>query len=461
MTFRPSFADVCGANFVSTSITIVGASVRAAAASAGRAASKWRRRSLCRRRLALCPTVRVAHYPHEFEAVLRATPTDGWMYTGAIENHPRLVERMSKVAPLWGNSSRCCAPFAIRCESTQRCRTAALPCPAVQRDDAGIPADGTWLCKPLRSAGGSGIELRRAGSHRAKRGHYFQQFVPGLAMSALYVATHGAAVLFGVTRQLIGSDGNGQNGFRYWGSIGPLDAPQRIADAFARDWQRPAAQFDLRGLFGVDAIVNDDGVWPVEVNPRFPASAELYDWAGGVSTVGLHVAACRGDRLEAPPLPTTRLVYGKAIVFADRTYTVGDGLKKLAGTRIAHDWPLLADIPAKGSTISTGEPIVTLFAAEQSEPRVLETLRAQTQSVLTALALTRGSRRAVGGMRRLRDRDVGVTVVVQPFLPRLPMAPGHLRLEVGMPGEFGNLFQKQQRQLLLHAPIILSLPIRR
>jgi predicted ATP-grasp superfamily ATP-dependent carboligase len=373
---------------VSTSITIVGASVRAAAASAARAGLQVRAADLFADDdlRALCPTVRVANYPREFEAVLRAAPTNGWMYTGAIENYPRLVERMSKVAPLWGNPCEVLRAVRNPMQVNAALRAAALPCPAVQRDDAGIPADGTWLCKPLRSAGGSGIEWRRAGSHRAKRGHYFQQFVPGLAMSALYVATHSAAVLLGVTRQIVGGDGNGQNGFRYSGSIGPLDAPQRIADAFARIGDALAAQFDLRGLFGVDAIVNDGGVWPVEVNPRFPASAELYDWAGGVSTVGLHVAACRGDRLEAPPLPTTRLVYGKAIVFADRTYTVGDGLEKLAGTRIAHDWPLLADIPAKGSTIRTGEPIVTLFAAEQSEPRVLETLRAQTQSVLTALA---------------------------------------------------------------------------
>jgi predicted ATP-grasp superfamily ATP-dependent carboligase len=205
-------------------------------------------------------------------------------------------------------------------------------------------------------------------------------------MSALCVAAGGTAVLLGVSRQLVGSVSNGQGGFRYVGSIGPLDTPQSIVAAFVCIANALTAAFGLQGLFGVDAIVNDEGVWPVEVNPRFPASAELYDWARGISTVGLHVAACRWGRLDVPPARTNRLVNGKTIVFADRTVTVGDGLKKLAGTRFADDWPLLCDIPTKGATIRAGEPIVTLFAAEESDSRVVETLRTQAQVVLAALA---------------------------------------------------------------------------
>src|SRR5262245_22640430 len=86
-------------------LAIVGASARAAAFSALRAdyevvaadlfADVDLRRS--------CRAGRVNRYPEGLEDWLEKTACDGWMYTGALENHPRLVQRMAAIRPLLGN----------------------------------------------------------------------------------------------------------------------------------------------------------------------------------------------------------------------------------------------------------------------------------------------------------------------------------------------------------------------
>src|SRR5687767_3221982 len=83
-----------------------GASARAAAFSALRAglrpwcADLFADADLRRR----CPATRLAgRYPAAFAQLLRDAPPGPWMYTGGLENHPRLVGRMARLRPLWGN----------------------------------------------------------------------------------------------------------------------------------------------------------------------------------------------------------------------------------------------------------------------------------------------------------------------------------------------------------------------
>ncbi len=43
-------------------------------------------------------------YPESFLEALAAAPPGPWLYTGGLENHPRLVQRMSERRELWGVS---------------------------------------------------------------------------------------------------------------------------------------------------------------------------------------------------------------------------------------------------------------------------------------------------------------------------------------------------------------------
>src|SRR5262245_9045814 len=89
-------------------LAIVGASARAAAFSAIRtgfevvAADMFADADLAR----VAPVTRIKNYPEGLADWLAATECDAWMYTGALENHPDLIDRMAAIKPLAGNSGK-------------------------------------------------------------------------------------------------------------------------------------------------------------------------------------------------------------------------------------------------------------------------------------------------------------------------------------------------------------------
>jgi uncharacterized protein len=374
---------------VSRVLTIVGASVRAAACSAVRAGFSVYAGDMfadvdLRR---CCEATQVTDYPDGLAAILRGPQAGGWMYTGGLENEPALIREMSQIRPLWGNSVDVLRRVRHPKSVTAALRAAALPCPQVAFDAADVPRDGTWLRKPFRSAGGVRISVwgRHPTADSGSATHYyFQRHIEGLSCSAVYVAAGGKARLLGMTRQLIGAAWAGARDFRYCGSIGPLDAPPVVASGFAEIGTVLARRFELVGLFGVDAVVNARGVWPVEVNPRYPASAELLDWAWGVPAVALHVAACEAGQLPSGPAPA-RHSCGKAIVFAPHRCVVSAELGARIGENDHRVGPTLADVPAPGTIIEAGWPIVTVLADAPDEQLVLEQLRRLAAQVLSAV----------------------------------------------------------------------------
>ncbi len=87
------------------SIAIVGASTRSAAASALRAGFQPITADLFADAdlRAIATATRISPYPEGLVDWLRAVEPPAWMYTGALENHPELVDQMAWIAPLWGN----------------------------------------------------------------------------------------------------------------------------------------------------------------------------------------------------------------------------------------------------------------------------------------------------------------------------------------------------------------------
>ncbi len=366
---------------VSGVLTIVGASVRAAACSAVRAGctvyagDQFGDVDL---RRACCAT-KVSRYPAGLVAVLESSPSDAWMYTGALENSPALVDRMARIRPLWGNSA----------ERLRRVRHPALLARALDRggllypplslQPERLPRNGSWLRKPRHSAGGLRIapwDLHARQSHDS-RGFYFQQRIDGDACSAVYLAAAGNAVLLGATRQLIGAAWTGTTGFCYCGSVGPMALSPHERANFTEIGAVLAREFDLQGLFGVDAILNPRGAWVVEVNPRYTASVELLEWAFDIRAISLHGAACEtGSLPPAAPLVPIRSC-GKAILFAPHRLVIPPEWAPRDSMASDLAWPLLADVPAPGSTIEAGGPVLTILAEGPAEPDVLELLKSR------------------------------------------------------------------------------------
>ncbi len=140
-------------------LAIVGASARAAAFSALRAgfevvaADLFADADLQR----ACPADRITGYPEALADWLAATPCDAWIYTGALENQPQLIDQMAALRPLLGNDGRVVRQARDPLRLQQELGDTGLWFPETTASPVGLPRDGSWLCKTYRHAGGVGV----------------------------------------------------------------------------------------------------------------------------------------------------------------------------------------------------------------------------------------------------------------------------------------------------------------
>jgi predicted ATP-grasp superfamily ATP-dependent carboligase len=355
-------------------LAIVGASARAAAHSAIRAGFDVTTADLfADADLAdACPATRITHYPAGLSDWLAASDCDAWMYTGAIENHPDLVDRMAALRPLLGNGGTALRDVRDPQKLQAALETAGVAFPETRTSADGLPRDGSWLCKTYRGASGSGVwRLDGAAAlDRATREHaVFQQFIAGVPCAAVFAAGDGRAQLLGVTRQLLAADAD--RPWQYVGSIGPLPLAAEVQRQIDRLSQTVAATFQLRGLAGIDFVLAGERPWVVEVNPRYTASVEILERAAVVDALGMHVAACTGVSLAgelraslASPPGAAPPIHGKTIVFASQPVQITSSFFDWARELAAQGpHPILADVPHAGEAIAAGRPILTVFAA--------------------------------------------------------------------------------------------------
>ncbi len=371
---------------MSQPLAIVGASTRSAAASAVRAGFQPIAADLFAdadlRRIAT--STRISPYPEGFVDWLRAVEPPAWMYTGALENHPELVDQMAWIAPLWGNPGDVLSRVRSPWELAAVLRTAGLLFPETREKPDGLPRDGSWLTKTYQGASGSGVRLwgetgrqedketRRLSEAGSVQGSpclpfslspclVYQRRIAGVPCAAVYVASDGAAELLGVTRQLIGESWLGAHGFQYAGSVGPWPVSETAQATLKKLGNVLSEQFELVGLFGVDFVLDGNDVWTVEVNPRYTASVEIVERFTGVSAIAAHATACGGTRLEVRRVESAKAC-GKAILFARRDIVVSEEFAERALAESARKpWPTLGDVSPAGTPIEAGRPILTLF----------------------------------------------------------------------------------------------------
>jgi predicted ATP-grasp superfamily ATP-dependent carboligase len=334
---------------------------------------------------ARCPGVVLprGRYPQGFLEAAEQAPPGPWMYTGALENHPALVQELARQRPLWGNDAPVLAVVRSPATVVKILHDAGVCFPAVRTRAVDVPRQGRWLVKPLASAGGSHIGFYRDdGPAPHRRGVYYQQYVEGDACAAVYVGDGQQAHLWGVTRQLIGEPWLYAGPFHYCASIGPLPLTPALRQALERLGNVLVRGSGLRGLFGVDFVLRDDIPWPVEINPRYTASMEVLEHAFGTAALTLHRQVFDHPSASAlrwtHPTNVRRDWIGKAILFARGPLIFpreGPWMAALRCPGPLDELPAFADIPPAGQSIGAGRPILTLFARAESATSCLSTLR--------------------------------------------------------------------------------------
>ena len=358
-------------------LAIVGASVRAAAESAIAAGYEVVGADLFADadHGKSCPTTRVERYPEGLIDWLAEQEVDGWLYTGAMENYPEVVDQMSETAPLLGVHGNALRRVRDPVLLQEELAGAEVLFPETHRFDGKIPAEGDWLVKTYRHSSGAGVRVLN--ERAPSEGDYVQRRVSGRNAAATFAISEKESALFGVTEQLVGTPKLHAPVWGYCGSVGPIVPTEEVSRSLVLLGEVLRSRFGLLGLVGADLVIEGDRVWLLEINPRYTASVEVLERAKGQSAIEAHVACFTGATIGSWSTQGAS-PHAKAILFAKQDVIISDefhlwAMKQNAKGRVS-------DIPHAGESITAGSPVVTLYG----DPTVDDELIGQAERLLYA-----------------------------------------------------------------------------
>jgi predicted ATP-grasp superfamily ATP-dependent carboligase len=319
-------------------------------------------------------------------------PFVGTLLFGRVTSEEQsLLERQG---PLLGGIPGLAEPERWRAAVTKAGLTACVVWP---RDQPPPPRDGGWMRKPLASGGGRGVMVwgpsATLETTSADEPVYYQERIAGWTGSAVFMVTATGVEFVGATEQLIGDLASGApEPFAYGGNIAPQEVSPEAITRLGRAVHSYAREADLRGLVGVDFVANDAGLWPVEINPRYTASCELFEHLHGRPLLTRHLAAYGVADFAVEVTGSSerpmRGFVGKRIVYAHSGFAARP-LNPAVIPRSPWRFSVCADLPEPGTTIVAGQPLCTVYARGDSPAAVRRTL----------------DRRALRLRRKLGDRE--------------------------------------------------------
>ncbi|WP_181704119.1 ATP-grasp domain-containing protein [Chthonobacter albigriseus] len=292
------------------------------------------------RRAALMPAI---------ETALRAAAVEpvGIVLGSGFEDRTRLVASLAARWSLLGCPAEVVRAVNDPFRLAEACRIDGIPHPEVRRD---VPTEGEWLVRRRGAAGGGHIRPIAAGEP-VPTGHVVMRRVPGRPVSAAVLADGGRAEVFAFAEQILAPADEAP--FRFAGVAGPVRLPATVEQGMRHAADKLAARFGLKGLASLDAMVDGNDWWLLEVNPRPGASLDALDHMDA-PLLTAHISAVAGRILLPRAVDAT--IRATMVVYAsvDSSVTVGPKWP---------DWVL--DRPGAGARIEARAPIATITAAAE------------------------------------------------------------------------------------------------
>jgi predicted ATP-grasp superfamily ATP-dependent carboligase len=210
---------------------------------------------------------------------------------------------------------------------------------------------GNWLAKSLFSTGGAHVKP----ALMYKKDDYFQRKVEGVSVSLLFIANGKVAKAIGFNQQF--SAPTAQMPYRFSGAVSNVTLPLQVQQQFIEVADKLTVALALKGMNSLDAVLEGEKLWILELNPRLSATFHLYP-----NLLQAHMQASVGDFVKLPSeLDLAKMCTSKAelIVYADQALSIP----------VDFNWPdWVADIPNfenEHIKIAENEPICTVFAEAQ------------------------------------------------------------------------------------------------
>jgi uncharacterized protein len=207
-----------------------------------------------------------------------------------------------------------------------------------------------WLIKPEQSQGGVNIRWAEPLAHPTD--FYYQRYIHGKSLSALFLANGQQAEIIGYNQQLVTSFAT--EPFVFAAILNHADLSLKQKQILSQWVNQLTAVYGLKGLNSLDFILADDLCYVLEINARPPASMQLY----GENLLMAHIASSSADLsgfknlkgLENRP----KLYKAYQIFYAPKPLKIP-----------AHiEWPPgFADIPQNGSLINKNSPVCSMIAS--------------------------------------------------------------------------------------------------
>lgn len=294
---------------------------------------------------------------------------EGLLYDAALESAPGLLESLGACKVIGNTSSvlrRCKDPQIFFPALDENSIRYPKVCFSQIREDCHL-----WLQKNSRSTGGRGIA-----PCTGKSGHdpsvYWQRKTEGLSFSLTFLADGRDIEVLGLNtlwHRACGPD----RPYVYEGAVNRADLTQEQQNEAIHYAVLLTREFHLVGLNGVDFILSDDCVHVLEINPRIPATYELYETRQG-HLIRAHMDACIHAKLAR--MPGEHPLRAHALVYAPEPVQVPD----------CFDWPLwTADRPHPGEVIQKHEPVCSVFAGGKNTGQAHAMIRVRMQKILRGL----------------------------------------------------------------------------
>ena len=238
--------------------------------------------------------------------------------------------------------------------------------------------ESRFILKPTQGSGGYDINLLNNNTDiQINKGEFIlQEYVEGISLSSSVLSTNMNVKTAVNTRLLTENDFGIKNSFIYIGNILPLTCKSIMADVndvdsinntMNKTSENLILKFNLIGSNGVDYILNENGLYVIEINPRLQGTFECVEMSLGINMLDAHIKACQGELIE---IPEPKLYSYKKIIYSP--------------TRMKYqkiDLDNIYDLPHIGSITEKSEPLLTIIDTDKDFEKLYEKVESSSKKV--------------------------------------------------------------------------------
>ena len=238
--------------------------------------------------------------------------------------------------------------------------------------------DIQFILKPVKGSGGYDVNLLNNGIDIEFGDNEFilQEYVSGTSLSSSVLSSENETKTVTNTRLLTMNDFGDENSFIYVGNILPLTDKSIMSDVKdinnineeLKDTSESLIdKFNLIGSNGVDYILNENGLYVIEINPRLQGTFECTEKTFGINMLEAHIRACQGEVME---IPKAQCYTYKKIVYSP--------------TRMKYrpmDLDNIYDLPHIGSITEKDEPLLTIIDSDVDFEKLYEKVELTSEIV--------------------------------------------------------------------------------